>query len=573
MNTPESQLAALERTLHHEQVANEARHWVRITAACNSRCVFCLDSEAQDGRMLGWEDVCREIRRGREEKDATRIVISGGEASIHPRFADFVRYAKSSGYRWVQTVTNGRRYAKKSFYLAAVDAGLDEITFSLHGHNAELHDRLTVSPGSFDELLLAMMRAVRDRKLVVNVDVVINKQNVEHLEKIVALCARIGVREFDLLHVIPQGEAFQHREELFYDPAEHAESLRRVFRLARHADFHIWTNRFPVAQLEGLEELIQDPHKMLDEVGGRRLGFRRFADGGEVLECRDSRRCGHCFIEPFCTRLDAHLQAVEEEQYEIWDVGADLGLADQLPARWLGLEPGPEPLPERPLYVSARALGGRQPPAGSRVVVRSLAELGELAADVEVELHVNREVASALLVNPAPVQARADHIVLHAPTHLHMETSVAEDPDWFAFFTQLAAVAPGLRAQNLPPCLAPGARIEAAPRRMAVAELHDDGRLGIDTFVERYIREEYRTKSTRCSSCVHDKVCPGAHIQHLRHAGLGVLRPVTEGPPAPLRPPPARLADGAPPPARGRRLPAPGRPPVPEIDVLPGRRS
>jgi len=33
----------------------------------------------------------------------------------------------------------------------------------------------------------------------------------------------------------------------------------------------VWTNRFPVEFLEGLEDLIQDPHKMLDEVNGRRF--------------------------------------------------------------------------------------------------------------------------------------------------------------------------------------------------------------------------------------------------------------------------------------------------------------
>ena len=48
-----------------------------------------------------------------------------------------------------------------------------------------------------------MVRAIRDpRGPIVNVDVVINKQNVFVLDKIVELCASLGVREFDLLHVL-----------------------------------------------------------------------------------------------------------------------------------------------------------------------------------------------------------------------------------------------------------------------------------------------------------------------------------------------------------------------------------
>ena len=134
-------------------------------AACNSKCVFCLDAEAQDGRILAFDDITVEIDRGRIEKSATRIVLSGGEASIHPRFADCVRYAKAAGYGWVQTVTNGVRYADRDFYWAAVEAGLDEITFSLHGHTPELHDRLTRTKNGFASLMKAMIRAQRSGRV------------------------------------------------------------------------------------------------------------------------------------------------------------------------------------------------------------------------------------------------------------------------------------------------------------------------------------------------------------------------------------------------------------------------
>ena len=66
----------------------------------------------------------------------------------------------------------------------------------------------------------------------------------------------------------------------------------------------IWTNRFPVEFLEGLEDLIQDPHKMLDEVNGRRFQVRRYLDEGVPLECREKERCQYCFIEPFCNTAD-----------------------------------------------------------------------------------------------------------------------------------------------------------------------------------------------------------------------------------------------------------------------------
>src|SRR5207253_10266213 len=108
------------------------------------------------------DDVRREIRRGRDELNADKIILSGGEGSIHPKFIDFVRYAREVGYSRVQTVTNGYMFSRRDFYMAAVEAGLGEITFSLHGHTPELHDRLTGTPGAFHKLMKGMMRAIRE---------------------------------------------------------------------------------------------------------------------------------------------------------------------------------------------------------------------------------------------------------------------------------------------------------------------------------------------------------------------------------------------------------------------------
>jgi len=42
-------------------------------------------------------------------------------------------------------------FARKEFCEKVFDAGLDEVTFSLHGHTATIHDYLTATPGSFDK--------------------------------------------------------------------------------------------------------------------------------------------------------------------------------------------------------------------------------------------------------------------------------------------------------------------------------------------------------------------------------------------------------------------------------------
>src|SRR5262245_34178856 len=234
-------------------------------------------------------------------------------------------------------------FSKREFYNAAVDAGLGEITFSLHGHTPELHDRLTATPGAFHKLMKGMMRAIREGRIIVNVDVCINKQNVPYIDQIVDLCLSVGVREFDLLHVIPQGAAFENRHQLFYDPVEHLPRLQKVFRLNRHPGVVIWTNRFPVEFLEGLEDLIQDPHKMLDEVNGRRFQVRKYLDEGVPLECREKERCQYCFIEPFRNTVDSVSGRQHQASWDVWWIGAANGTlpsASELPfgSRSIGVE-------------------------------------------------------------------------------------------------------------------------------------------------------------------------------------------------------------------------------------------
>src|SRR5690349_6345372 len=96
--------------------------------------------------MRDTSEIKIQIVEGRK-KGAERLILSGGEPTMHPNFLDFVKLGKRVGYPKVQTVTNGRMFAYSEFLARAAQHGLDEITFSLHGHTAELHDGLVATPG------------------------------------------------------------------------------------------------------------------------------------------------------------------------------------------------------------------------------------------------------------------------------------------------------------------------------------------------------------------------------------------------------------------------------------------
>lgn len=568
--------------LAREQVANVRKHWVRCVTACNSRCIFCLDTDTPRNVYIPVEDVKRDILRGREELHADKVILSGGEGSIHPQFIELIRYAKEIGYDRVQTVTNGVMFARPEFYREAVAAGLGEITFSLHGHTPELHDRLTGTPGAFKKLMKAMIRARRDGRVIVNVDICINKQNVAVIDQIVELCLSVGVSEFDLLHVIPQGVAFENREQLFYDPVEYLPRLQKVFRLNRHPNVVVWTNRFPVEFLEGLEDLIQDPHKMLDEVNGRRYQVRRYLDEGVPLECRQQERCQYCFIEPFCNTADRVIERQNRASWDIWWVGSldgqEAGSTAALTAADLpfgchsvGVEVADLPDLERyPLpadvgiyavaHAVSRSVDRAAVPNPLLISVRESAALDvllsgdTLPAGVDIEIQLTQSTAPWLLAHRDCVGAHLPRLRIHQPGYELLKDTVANDVrDPKAFF---AALDLPVRVSGLPACLAPHTQLAEAPSVLRRALFDPDtGRIAIRELARTHVVEGYWGKSLRCRHCAVNARCDGAHINFLRDQGFAQLEPLVDGPWAAaaatqierLRPePPARLRDGRP---------------------------
>ena len=544
---------SLDEMIVREAIANRKKHWVRAVTACNSKCLFCLDSDTPRNVYLTADDVQADLRRGREELDADKVIISGGEASLHPEFPDFIRYAKSIGYERVQTVTNGTQFADKAFYEQCIEAGLGEITYSLHGHTPELHDYLTQTPGAFKKIMKSIIRSVRDRRLITNVDVVINKQNVGVLDKIVELAISVGVTEFDLLHVIPQAAAYDNREEMFYDVREYLPILHKVFRLNRHPRFCIWTNRFPVSYLEGLEDLIQDPHKMLDEVNGRRFQVRRYLDEGTPLDCRQPERCEHCFIESFCTTMERTVERQHQAGFQTWWADAVPTSADDLPPELpfgcsrvglrvdslaelagLYLPPGAG-LEVQPSQ--AEPLSAAPPVEGESIFIATTAEQldtwldsSALPARTSVRILLSQRTGPWLLAHRDRIEAHyLDRIHIHQPTHEKLEAAAGQDVrDPAQLFEALALP---IAVSGLSACMAPGTRLVDSPAVLTPSLfVEDTGRLAWRPLARHHVDTHYMGKSVRCEDCALTDRCDGIHINMIRDQGLALARPLTNGP-------------------------------------------
>ncbi len=313
----------------HEQAAHQKRNWVRLTFDCNDHCVFCLDAHAHNGTNRDRNEVKEQILDGRR-KGAQRLILSGGEPTIHPNYVDFIRLGAMAGYEKIQTVTNGRMFAYREFLIRCLDAGLGEITFSIHGPNARIHDALVGTKGAFEQEVQGLKYALADGRPIVNIDVCVNRGNVKQLPALLKKFTDMGVKEYDLLHVIPFGNAYtEGRETLFYDLEKMRPYLLEAFAYSKKPGIHIWLNRFPPQHLEGYEHLIQDPYKLNDEVRGRKEEYGLLLEEGEPLDCRAPHRCQFCYMEPLCDTLDEVRATVNDRAFSV--VRVDTTFAARMP--------------------------------------------------------------------------------------------------------------------------------------------------------------------------------------------------------------------------------------------------
>lgn len=157
--------------------------------ACNLRCKMCyMSNDAQRVPMRGQTLTPADARRIADALYSRALKLQIGcatEPTLYPRLAELIADARSRGVPYISLTSNGKLLASERVSLMALaDAGLDELTLSLHGTTREVYEELM--PGArYDELLRlpALVADVKERhpgfKLRVNFTV--NSLNVDDL--------------------------------------------------------------------------------------------------------------------------------------------------------------------------------------------------------------------------------------------------------------------------------------------------------------------------------------------------------------------------------------------------------
>ncbi|MBM4344001.1 MAG: radical SAM protein [Deltaproteobacteria bacterium] len=169
----------------------------RVTDACVAHCTFCAQHVPRRTPDLATDEVLVRLRRALISGRARRIVLTGGEPTLHPRFPDVVRLARQLGCEEVVVESIGVPLAHLGRVQQLVEAGLDEVRMTAVGED----DAAALKVSRLDGVVTAQRVAAQNCKevglrLVAQTPLLAG--TVERLGAIAGLVAELGAERWIL---------------------------------------------------------------------------------------------------------------------------------------------------------------------------------------------------------------------------------------------------------------------------------------------------------------------------------------------------------------------------------------
>lgn len=151
-----------------------------LASICNLRCPMCYTISADfrakvNAKLMDWDLFTRIVDECAAGGVYSLRLSFRGEAFLHPRIVDAVRYAKARGIKEVSTLTNGLRL-DEAMFVELMEAGLDWITVSVDGVG-EVYEKIR-APAKFDRLVEKLANFKRIKEEAGRVKPVVKVQSV-----------------------------------------------------------------------------------------------------------------------------------------------------------------------------------------------------------------------------------------------------------------------------------------------------------------------------------------------------------------------------------------------------------
>jgi len=162
---------------------------VDLTYRCNERCVHCYLDHDDHGEMTTAE--IKHLLEEMAEAGVFILTLSGGEIFLRKDFFEILEYARRKLLFCVKLKTNAILIREREAARIR-DLGVESIQISIYSHRPEVHDAITLVPGSLQRSIDAI-RFLKAQGLRVVIANVLMIQNVQDYRGVRALAEELGV--------------------------------------------------------------------------------------------------------------------------------------------------------------------------------------------------------------------------------------------------------------------------------------------------------------------------------------------------------------------------------------------
>jgi len=182
-----------------------------ITHRCPLHCVYCsnpleLAGASSELSTTEWADIFEQAGK----LGMLHAHFTGGEPLARPDLTELVAVACDAGL-YTNLITSGIGLAETRLR-ALVDAGLDHIQVSFQDSREDAANWIAGAKAHAHKIELS--RLIRQQKLAFTVNLVVHRQNIDHIEEMMAFIEQLEPERMEIAHTQYYGWALQNRAAL-----------------------------------------------------------------------------------------------------------------------------------------------------------------------------------------------------------------------------------------------------------------------------------------------------------------------------------------------------------------------
>jgi PqqA peptide cyclase len=210
-------------------VSNPLALIAEITHRCPLHCVYCsnpmqLAGPKEELSTAEWTSVFQQCGK----LGMLHAHFTGGEPLARTDLTELIAAARAAGL-YTNLITSGLGLNEERLQ-ALVDAGLDHIQISFQDSREEAANWIAGAKAHAHKIELS--RAIRRHKIAFTVNLVVHRQNLDHLEEMIAFIERLSPERVEIAHTQYYGWALANRDTLMPTQAQ----LERAVAIVSEAE-------------------------------------------------------------------------------------------------------------------------------------------------------------------------------------------------------------------------------------------------------------------------------------------------------------------------------------------------